>query len=81
MVCGCGVVGTSEVGGVFLSGHQEVLWWCNSGHPSWGRFADLYMFHKVSGYNLNSWNFALVLGETSGTNLKLGDGERFSESL
>lgn len=75
MVCGCGVVGTFEV--VFLSGRQEILWQCNS---SWGRFADLYMFHKESGYNLSSLNFALVLGETCGTNLKLGNGKRLNLS-
>lgn len=34
------------------------------------------MLHKVSGYNLCSLNFALVLGETSGTNLTrvMGNG-------
>lgn len=51
------------------------------GHPPWGGFGDFYMFHKVSGYSLSSLNFALVLGETWGTNLKLGNGRRFSEPL
>lgn len=39
------------------------------------------MFLEVSGYNLSSVNFALVLGETSGSNLKPGNGKGFSESL